>query len=104
MMNSAKLKKFFIGLYESYVPNKRDNLKQIIIKSVFLISFITLVVSGTYIANYFLTAEKEKNIIEDTRQIWYEAPSEETEENPEAVVTESPEDKLKKLNSDFMGC
>lgn len=104
-MNSTKLKNFFIGMYESYIPNKRDNLKQIIIKIVFLISFITLVVSGTYIANYFLNAEKEKNIIEDTRQIWYESPVEETQTDTENTVVkkESPEDKLKKLNSDFRG-
>jgi len=105
-MNSTKIKNFFKGLYVSYIPNKRDNLKQIIIKVVFLVSFITLLVSGTYIASYFLTAEKEKNIIEDTRQIWYEVESEETTSQPtesENKKKNDPTAKLKKLNSDFMG-
>jgi len=102
-MNSTKIKNFFIGLYESYIPNKRDNLKQIIIKLIFLISFITLIVSGTYIANYFLGAEKEKNIIEDTRNIWYETASVESETVEVKEETETPEEKLKKLNSDFKG-
>ena len=102
-MNLTKLKKFFSGLYESYIPNKRDNLKQIIIKTLFLVSFITLIVSGTYIANYFLTAEKEKNIIEDTRHIWYEAAVEDTNTQSQPVKKKDPTDKLKKLNSDFMG-
>ena len=37
-------KDFFRRLYLSYIPNGKDNIKQIIIKVFFLISLITLIV------------------------------------------------------------
>lgn len=98
-MSKANKKNFFISFYESYIPNKKDNFKQIAIKILFLVSFVTLVVSATYIGNYFLTAQKENNTVQDSRDIWYELVS----ENEDIAVEEgpSPEDVLRSQNSDF---
>ena len=100
------LKKFFNHIYLSYIPNKRDNLKQIIIKALFIICLITLIVSAVYLANYFWEAEHQDSIIDYSREIWHE-----TEENitptdkDEAVIPEETEKAQFMLdeNSDFMG-
>lgn len=86
----------------SYLPNRNDNLKQVIIKLVFLISLATFIVSSVFISGYFITAKKQDNIIEDSRKIWHEVSSkvtvtEETEENL------SPQTTLLRQNSDFKG-
>lgn len=62
---------FFRRLFFSYIPNRRDNLKQTVIKVFFLISLVTLVVSAVYLANYFLSARKQVNIIKETAEIWH---------------------------------
>lgn len=93
------VKDFFYKLYLSYIPNRRDNLKQIIIKVFFFISLITLIVSATYITNYFLSAKKQEGIIEDTRSVWHETIKQETTapEQPSAIEL------LLQENSDFKG-
>lgn len=82
-MNHARekqtVKDFFYKLYLSYIPNKRDNLKQIIIKVFFLVSLITLIVSAGYLTNYFLSAKKQDNIIDEGRTVWHSASSATTE-------------------------
>ena len=112
-MNHSYEKGFFARLYESYIPNKRDNLKQIILKVLFIVSFVGLVVSTTYIANYFLTAEKESKVINDTREIWYSVEAmvdtdseEETEEPLGEEISKAALEAhriLSEKNSDFRG-
>lgn len=96
---------FWASFLESYFPNSKDNLKQIMIKLLFLISFAGIVISSVYIGNYFLTAEKEENVVEAGRDIWYgetEYYGEELAQNDENRQ-ESPSELLKKQNSDFKG-
>ena len=93
---------FFYKLYLSYIPNGRDNLKQIIIKVFFLISLITLIISASYLTNYFLSAKKQEGIIEDTRYVWHAAqeeikPAASEEDLPSAIKLMLEE------NSDFKG-
>lgn len=96
-MKHAKEKtNFFYRLYLSYIPNGRDNLKQILIKVFFLISLITFIVSAAYLTNYFLSSRHQDSIIEDTRSVWHEAV---TEDAPEPSATEL----LLRENSDFKG-
>ena len=60
-MKHAKEKdNFFHRLYLSYIPNKRDNLKQIILKVFFLITLTVFIVSAVYIANYFFIYAQQK--------------------------------------------
>lgn len=96
-MKHAKEKdNFFHRLYLSYIPNKRDNLKQIIIKVFFLITLTVFVVSAVYIANYFLNAKHQDSIIEQSRSVWHTS---ETEEEPQPSVIEL----MLRENSDFKG-
>lgn len=99
---------FFKSIYLSYIPNKRDNLKQIIIKIGFIVSFATLIISAVYIANYFLEADKQNSIIDDSRDIWHSA-SNTVSTNSDVEVGENltPENTVNKIllaeNSDFKG-
>ncbi len=112
-MNLDKLKQVFIaflkGIYNSYIPNNKDNLKQIILKVLFIICFIALIVSSVYIINYFWQANRQDSIIDDSRELWHNISKVETEENvtfePEAVTDPYAEVKaiMLKENSDFKG-
>ena len=94
-MKHAKEKdSFFYKLYLSYIPNGRDNIKQIIIKVFFLISLTVFIVSAAYITNYFLSARHQDSIIEQARSVWHE-----TADEPELSVIEQ----LLQENSDFKG-
>ena len=96
-MKHAKEKdNFFHRLYLSYIPNKRDNLKQIILKVFFLITLTVFIASAVYIANYFLNARHQDNVIEQARSVWHEA---KVEADPEPSVIEL----LLQENSDFKG-
>ena len=87
---------FFYKLYLSYIPNKRDNVKQIIVKIFFLLSLAVLIVSAGYLTNYFLYGKKQESIIEKSRTAWYDAVSTESDtESAVEIMTES--------NSDFKG-
>ena len=98
-MKHAKEKdNFFYRLYLSYIPNGRDNLKQIIIKVFFLISLIAFIVSAAYITNYFLSAKHQDGIIEQARSVWHETEAEK-EDEPELSVIE----RMLQENSDFKG-
>lgn len=96
------VKDFFYKLYLSYIPNKRDNIKQIIIKVFFMASLITLIVSAGYLTNYFLSAKKQENIINDARTIWHSASPVITESGDTAPSPSASEQMLED-NDDFKG-
>ena len=104
-MNHAKPRKTFkermYGLYLSYIPNRRDNIKQIIIKVFFLVSLTVLIISSVYLANYFLTANRQDSIINDSREIWHSAL------NDSADAVNKPSEDVNALmlkeNSDYKG-
>lgn len=97
---------FLKSFLESYFPNRKDNFKQIIIKILFLLSFLGIVVSSVYIGNYFLRAEREEKVIDASRNIWYNQTEEHGESLDEATDSsnkKSPSQLLKEQNSDFKG-
>ena len=103
-------KKFFLHIYKSYIPNGKDNLKQIILKLLFIICLVTLVVSSVYLANYFWEAEHQEAIVEASREIWHEPPATDTdksESSPSVYDRKKVEphkiDYMLKENSDFKG-
>lgn len=69
------LKSIFNHIYISYIPNKRDNLKQIILKLLFIVCLITLIVSAVYLANYFWEAEHQNAVLDYSREVWHETGS-----------------------------
>ena len=75
--NSTNIfKRVWENFYISYIPNKNDNLKQILIKVLFAVCLVTLVVSSVYLADYFWEAEHQEEIIDYSREIWHETYSE----------------------------
>ena len=89
--------RFLSNLYFSYIPNRKDNIKQILTKVFFLLSLLTLIVSAVYLSNYFLSAYRQDRILENSRRVWH----------AETTVSQSPEptliEKMLAENSDFKG-
>lgn len=79
-------KNCIVGCLKSFIPNSRDNLKQIIIKCSYLIVILAIIVSGICIGNRFITVRQEQKQTEKYRSKW------ETLENFDALRAE---------NSDF---
>ena len=102
---------FFKKLYYSYIPNKKDNKKQIIVKSLFLAASLTLLISVIYLANYLLTATNQNNIVDDSRDIWHSMSTDNqngenfTDNNQDGneIVFPQPIETLLSQNSDFKG-
>ena len=88
---------FFYKLYLSYIPNKRDNIKQIVVKIFFLLSLAVLIVSAGYLTNYFLYGKRQENIIEKSREVWHNSVS------VNSTVDKSVAETLLESNSDFKG-
>lgn len=99
MKHAKKKDNFFHRLYLSYIPNGRDNIKQIIIKVFFLISLIAFIVSAAYLTNYFMSARHQDGIIDEARSVWHETEAETEDTLPEPSVIEQ----LLQENSDFKG-
>ncbi len=99
--NGNAFKRFFRNIYLSYIPNNRDNFKQIAIKVLFIICFAMLIISASYILNYFLTAESQENLIDDSRNIWYSnAETEaETKENESSSSTDANNGEKPQVNT-----
>lgn len=87
---------FFYKLYLSYIPNKRDNVKQIIVKIFFLLSLAVLIVSAGYLTNYFLYGKRQENIIEKSREVWHNNISDSSTDKSAAEI-------MLENNSDFKG-
>ena len=108
-MAKNKIKRFFGFIYHSYIPNKRDNLKQVTIKSVFIISLTTLIVSSVFILRYFGETRSQNRIIDDDKNIWYsyDIPEtdfgEETEIDQKTDTDSTPVKQMQKKNPDFKG-
>lgn len=84
----------------NYIPSSKDNLKQIIIKVFFIISLVGVIVSSIVVGNHFLTAEKQKNIISKSREIWY---GNDEKDNKNQNALSAAKQELLKQNKDFIG-
>lgn len=97
---SSAVKKFFGGVYRNYIPNSKDNIKQILLKILFLVSLVGVVVSVTVISSHFLVAQKQKEIIAESRAIWENSAKE--SENTDSYNDEAKK-ALYEMNNDFVG-
>ena len=99
--NDNKSLKRFKSFLRSYLPNSKDNIKQILLKLLFLLSIVGVIVSSIVIGGYLTDTQRQKNIIEESRQIWYNkeitANTESEDENYAVKQT------LLKENKDFIG-
>ena len=82
----------------SILPSKKDNLRDIIIKSVSILSAIALIVSSAVIISHFANENKQRAIIEDARNFFNFENNEKTENNTYVSFNE-----LIKQNSDIKG-
>ena len=106
-------KGFFKRLYYSYIPNKRDSIGQILVKSLFIICLVALIVSASVLLDYYLEANEQDRIAEDSRDIWYSADNDlaignsqsqdTTSQENKPVDTRSPSQILMDENNDFRG-
>lgn len=98
-------------IFESFFPNRKDNARQIVIKSISIVCIVTLIVSSVYIISYFAEASNQENILDETREIWNTA-TENTSDNensnpiqvglPQTFLTKlEAMELLKKQNPDF---
>lgn len=94
------IQSFFHNLYISYIPNRRDNKKQVILKLFFLIALIVFIGSAVYLTNYFLTAKKQDSIIDESRKLWHSSSSQSA---GTAAPSTSITDLMLAENSDFKG-
>lgn len=74
-------KKFLKTFFKQYLPNKTDNVKQITIKSVFILLFIAVWVAGIYFSVYYFNDLSEKNLMEESRAAFAENPKRLLKEN-----------------------
>ena len=59
----------FLRIAASLFPTKKDNLKRIITKLLFLVSLVTLIISSTYLIIYFASGQQQKVIINRSRNL-----------------------------------
>lgn len=88
LKEKEKRPNIFKRLFLSYIPNKNDNFGQIVVKLLFIISLIALIISSGYVANYFLAAKKQENILDDTRKIWHASVADHTESSMPSEPTQ----------------
>ncbi len=60
-------------LCSTFVPCRGDSTKQVISKIVLLISAVTLIISSSWLANYFLSSTKQQAIVKESRTVWHNA-------------------------------
>ncbi len=70
MTKENNKKSFWARFYSSYIPNKNDNAKQIVFKIVFIIAFVTFVVSAICLSVYFANSKKQADILDNTREVY----------------------------------
>ena len=114
MSNNKHSKEGFLKrFYNSYIPNKRDSVGQILIKLLFIICLVALIVSAAVLIDYYVEAHRQEEMAEQSRDIWYSESQDiastpdsgnSTESNAETVIdTRGPTQKLIDENNDFIG-
>ncbi len=94
-MSGVHSKNIFRDLYDrfvaAFIPCRGDSVKQIISKTVFLVSATTLIISASFLASYFLSSAKQQTVVEKSREVWHN-----TEVSPPERFS-----KLREENADF---
>lgn len=70
---NSVLAEFFKNLYYSYIPNKRDNTKAKIIKSIILVAVVVIISAIVYLVSYFADMITTQSIIDNNKEIWYKS-------------------------------
>ena len=70
LFNKSTVMDFWNSFYNSYFPTKKDNLNQIIVKSVFLISVVLLIFFFVFFTSYFNIINAEESLFLENKQVF----------------------------------
>lgn len=88
---------FWNSFYNSFLPTKKDNLKQIIVKSVFLLGIVLLIFSFVFFTNYFNVINAEESLYLENKQIFEQLTASDSQNCEKALKY------FKKQNADLKG-
>lgn len=71
-MDFIEFKEKLFSFLDKHLPNSRDNLKQIFIKCLYVLSVIAVLISGIITSNYFIGIKRENRILEEYRSVYEE--------------------------------
>ena len=75
-MNSykiSKLKDFLEKVVNDNLPNKKDNIRQLIIKITFLFCIVGVICVGTHFSVYYSNSAHQQKLIEEQQQLFHKA-------------------------------
>lgn len=84
-----KLGSFILSL----LPGPKNSIKDNVLKSLFIVSLAGLIISASYLLGYFISGNQQKELLDDTRKLWYAG----TSANEEGSFDFDP---LLKINKD----
>ena len=88
---------FWNSFYNSFLPTKKDNLNQIIVKSVFLLGIVLLIFSFVFFTNYFNVINAEESLYLENKQIFEQLTASDSQNCEKALKY------FKKQNADLKG-
>ena len=97
IFNKSTYKNIWESFYDSYIPTKRDNLTQIILKSTFLLIIVLLIFLFVFVASYFTAISAEQNMFLENKQVFQQLSSGNQKNYVNALKY------FKKQNSDLKG-
>ena len=93
----AEAKAFFHSLFLSFIPNRRDNVKQLLLKTFFLLFLVTFITAAVVISSFFLDEHHQAAVLKEAQSIWY------SQSGTVLTTDNAAFDALKAENSDFAG-
>lgn len=66
-----KIKRFLSRLRRSFLPMRGDGIKNTLLKLLFLISLVTLILSGGWLLRYFAESHRAQSVVDAGREIWH---------------------------------
>ena len=75
IFNKSTYKNLWESFYDSYIPTKRDNITQIILKSTFLLMLVLLIFFFVFVVNYFTAINNEQAMFFENKQVFQQLSS-----------------------------
>ncbi len=75
IFNKSTYKNIWESFYNSYIPTKRDNLTQIILKGTFLLILVLLIFFFVFVVSYFTAISSEQNMFLENKQVFQQLSS-----------------------------
>ena len=93
-LSKTETKGFFHSFFLSYIPNRQDNAKQVLLKTFFLLTVTGFLAAAIVFSSCFLLLHHQTAILQEDRSTWYDLRSEDNSAAFEA---------LKSKNGDYKG-